>query len=402
MTPAPRAASAWSAPGASPSCTSTRWPPCPASRSRCWPTCARRRRGHGLPGTASAVGDVDGRAPAPRRSTSCTPASPTSRTPRSPRRCSAAGRHVMAEKPLAMDEASARRPGNARRGRGRRQRLRLLHPPPPAGRAAAARRRRGRERRRPPRARRLPAGLAAAARRSGTGGSTARCPGASATLADLGGHFLDLVEHVTGRRVVSIQASTGRLHDERDVGDPPVARARGARGPRRAAGAASTAGRWSARTLSQVSAGWRDRLFLELSLGDRTLAWSYEDAGDVRRRAAGRTASPRRRGAATTRLHGFFSFLPDVYTRHPGRRARGPAGDVRDGLHSVELMDAALGAPPRAAGSTSPRRSCSRSPRPGSPVLVLRGPLALGIRSNAPICGRLRVRRPRGAGTSDS
>lgn len=166
--------------------------------------------------------------------------------------------------------------------------------------------------------------------------------GRSATFADLGGHFLDTVEFVTGRRVVAIQASLGRLHDEREAGDPPVARAveleDHALFMARLEGGAQVSG-----TLSQVTAGWRDRLFLELSLPDRTLSWSYEDLDEVvvGRRAAGFVAD------AHTVAHpegftGFTAFVPDVYRAIAGQTPAAPPATVRDGLHSMELVEAAL------------------------------------------------------------
>lgn len=166
--------------------------------------------------------------------------------------------------------------------------------------------------------------------------------GRSATFADLGGHFLDTVEFVTGRQVVSIQASLGRLHDERDVGDPPVARVVDledhALFMARLEGGAQVSG-----TLSQVTAGWSDRLFLELSLPERTLAWSYEALDDVvvGRRAEGfATEGPvEPRPAGFT---GFTAFVPDVYRAIAGETPGAPPATVRDGLHSMELVEAAL------------------------------------------------------------
>lgn len=251
----------------------------------------------------------------------------------------AAGRHIVAEKPLALDEAAARRLAAAAQAAGVVNAVCFT-------------------RRHLPAVLRLRDDVAAAnggahlvrggylqdwlLRRDQWDWRLDRAlSGASATLADLGGHFLDLVEHVTGRRVVSIQASTGRLHDEREIGDPPVARAVELEDHAVLLARLDGGGLVSA-TLSQVSAGWRDRLFMELALGDRSLAWSYEDAGDVR---VGRQAKGFARESVapvTTGRTAFFSFLPDVYTAiRGGEPAARPATFV-DGLHSMQLIDAAL------------------------------------------------------------
>jgi predicted dehydrogenase len=251
----------------------------------------------------------------------------------------AAGRHVVAEKPLALDEASARRLARSAREAGVFNAVCFT-------------------RRHLPAVLRLRDDVAAAPggahlvrggylqdwllRRDQWDWRLDRAlSGASATLADLGGHFLDLVEHVSGRRVVAVQASIGRLHDERDVGDPPVARAVDLEDHAvllaRLDGGALVSG-----TLSQVSAGYRDRLFLELSLGDRSLAWSYDDAGDVRIGRQARGFTTESVAPVTTGRTAFYSFLPDVYTAIRGGEPAAQPATFVDGLHSVQLIDAAL------------------------------------------------------------
>lgn len=166
--------------------------------------------------------------------------------------------------------------------------------------------------------------------------------GPSSTLADLGGHFFDTVEFVTGRRVVSLLATLGRLHDERLAGDPPA--------PRRVeledhalVTARLEGGALVTATLSQVTAGWSDRLFLEVSLAESTLAWSYEDpaALQVGRRDAG--FSPERvEPELPPDFSAFSAFVPDVYRTIAGEQPNAAPATFRDGLHSVQLVAAAL------------------------------------------------------------
>jgi predicted dehydrogenase len=166
--------------------------------------------------------------------------------------------------------------------------------------------------------------------------------GRSATFADLGGHLLDTVEFVTGRRVTAIQATLGRLHAEREAGEPPVVRAveleDHALFMARLEGGAQVSG-----TLSQVTAGWSDRLFLEVSLPERTLAWSYEHLDDVvvGRRSEGFVREGRA-GRRPQGYTGFTAFVPDVYRAIRGETPHAPPATVRDGLHSMELVEAAL------------------------------------------------------------
>jgi predicted dehydrogenase len=116
--------------------------------------------------------------------------------------------------------------------------------------------------------------------------------GPSRAVADIGSHWLDLVQHVLGERVVDVCASLGTLHESRRR--PPEGGARtfgggGAEGElvpvdsedfgsvlvRFAGGAQGSF------TVSQVSAGRKNRLHVELDLADGALAWDQEDPGKL-------------------------------------------------------------------------------------------------------------------------
>jgi len=166
--------------------------------------------------------------------------------------------------------------------------------------------------------------------------------GPSATFADLGGHFLDTVEFVTGQRVAALCATLGRLHPERDFGDPPAPRVVELEDHALLMARLSD-GTLVSGTLSQVTAGWRDRIFLEVSLEETSLGWSYEDIADVRvgRQAAGFVHEH----VGETPPDGFTAFsafVPDVYAAIAGEEPAAPPATFRDGLHSVELTEAAL------------------------------------------------------------
>ena len=349
-----------------------------ASRSPWWPTCARRRRGRGRPGTASRQVAASTAELLRHRVDVVHSCVANVAHAEVAEEVLAAGRHIVAEKPLAMDEAAARRLAAAAQAAGVVPR-RLLHPPPPAGGAAAARGRRGRDGRRPPGARRLPAGLAAAPRPVGLAarpravrGARRRSPtsaGTSSTswsTSPAGASSRS--RPAPGACTTSATSATRRW------------RARWSSRTTPCCWRASTAGRWSARRSARSARAGATACSWSSRCGDRSLAWSYEDAGDVRvgRQAEGFAAeAPWRR--VTAGRTAFYSFLPDVYTAIRGGEPAAPAGDVRgrpaqraaDRRRAAQRRRGPLGRRPR-------RRCCRRSPRPGSPVLVLQGPRALG------------------------
>jgi predicted dehydrogenase len=116
--------------------------------------------------------------------------------------------------------------------------------------------------------------------------------GASRALGDIGSHWIDLVQHVTGRHVARVYARLGRLHDER----------------LRPAGDVQTFGRSGAAhtepvdvdtedfaavliemddgcagvfTVSQVSPGRRNALTFEIDTRLMSLAWDQEHPNEL-------------------------------------------------------------------------------------------------------------------------
>lgn len=111
--------------------------------------------------------------------------------------------------------------------------------------------------------------------------------GAARAVGDIGSHWIDLVQHVTGTRVSAVCAQLGRLHDERLR---PTSEARtfekGVGGSERVTvdtedmatvmlrfsdGAIGTC------TISQVSAGRRNHLTLEVAAAESSFAWDQEE-----------------------------------------------------------------------------------------------------------------------------
>jgi predicted dehydrogenase len=110
--------------------------------------------------------------------------------------------------------------------------------------------------------------------------------GAARALGDIGSHWIDLIQHVTGRRVARVHGRTGRLHDTRrrpsertltfergDGGSEPV--------PVRTEDYATVlleldGGCHGVLTVSQVSPGMRNRLSFQIDTADAGYLWNQE------------------------------------------------------------------------------------------------------------------------------
>ena len=155
---------------------------------------------------------------------------------------------------------------------------------PDGARGARARARR-RDRPGPAHPRHLPAGLAAARPRTTTGASTPQLGGASRAFADIGSHWCDLAEFVTGHRITRLCART--------LTACPSASTRPARRSRRGDGdgelrAVATEdaaivqfetdrGAVGSTVISQISAGRKNRLWLEVDGAEEALAFDQEE-----------------------------------------------------------------------------------------------------------------------------
>jgi len=117
--------------------------------------------------------------------------------------------------------------------------------------------------------------------------------GTSRATGDIGSHWIDLAQHVTGDAIASVTARLGTLFDER-VQPPEGDRQTFAHG-----GADGTAvpvdtedmavvlfttrrGVMGSVTISQVSAGWKNHLVLEVDAGESTFVWDQEQPNDLR------------------------------------------------------------------------------------------------------------------------
>jgi predicted dehydrogenase len=117
--------------------------------------------------------------------------------------------------------------------------------------------------------------------------------GASRAIGDIGSHWMDLLQHVTGRRIVRVYARLGRLHEERLRPAGPSQtfdRGDGAGAERVAVDTEDFAtvlfelddGCPGVFTVSQVTPGKRNGLTFEIDAGTVSLAWDQEHPNALR------------------------------------------------------------------------------------------------------------------------
>jgi predicted dehydrogenase len=122
--------------------------------------------------------------------------------------------------------------------------------------------------------------------------------GATRVVADIGSHWMDLAQHVTGSRIVSVMADFVTLHQTRMRPERAAVTFERGAGP---AGPAAEVdidtedfasvlvrfenGARGSFTVSQISAGRKNRLSLEVDGGQGALAW-YSEEGEFLWRGA--------------------------------------------------------------------------------------------------------------------
>jgi predicted dehydrogenase len=117
--------------------------------------------------------------------------------------------------------------------------------------------------------------------------------GTSRATGDIGSHWIDLAQHVTGDAISSVTAKLGTVVAER-IRPPEGDRQTFARGD--GAGIAMPVdtedmaavvfqtehGVLGSVTISQVSAGWKNHLVLEVDAGESSFVWDQEQPNDLR------------------------------------------------------------------------------------------------------------------------
>jgi predicted dehydrogenase len=190
--------------------------------------------------------------------------------------------------------------------------------------------------------------------------------GASRAFADIGSHWCDLVEFVTGERLAAVTARTAIAHDERLRSSAASFERGGGGGEARTVETEDIAtvlfetdrGTLGSVVVSQVSAGRKNRLWIEISSDSETVCFDQErpDALSVRRREAGAevprdfdTLSPEA-GRYVTLPGGhpqgyhdcFDAFVAETYAAVAGEPPADGLPTLADGLRAARITEAVL------------------------------------------------------------
>ena len=117
--------------------------------------------------------------------------------------------------------------------------------------------------------------------------------GTSRATGDIGSHWIDLAQHVTGDTITSVTARLGTLFDERiqpAEGDRQTFAQGDGHGTARPVDTEDMAvvlfttqrGALGSVTISQVSAGWKNHVLLEVDGGESSFTWDQEKPNDLR------------------------------------------------------------------------------------------------------------------------
>jgi len=117
--------------------------------------------------------------------------------------------------------------------------------------------------------------------------------GTSRATGDIGSHWIDLAQHVTGDTITAVTAELGTLFDERiqpPEGDRQTFAQGDGHGAARPVDTEDMAvvllkterGALGSVTISQVSAGWKNHLVLEVDAGESSFVWDQEQPNDLR------------------------------------------------------------------------------------------------------------------------
>ena len=181
--------------------------------------------------------------------------------------------------------------------------------------------------------------------------------GASRAFADIGSHWCDLAEFVSGQRIARVCARTKTALPERVKAPSHAAfeRAAGNGGKMREVGTEDVAivqfetdgGAVGATVISQISAGRKNRLFLELSGGQETVAFNQEEPESLWRGRREAAIVLKRDAEALSPAAARYSVLP---AGHPQGYADSFDAFVAEVYGAIADGDAPDGLPGFAAG----------------------------------------------------
>lgn len=189
--------------------------------------------------------------------------------------------------------------------------------------------------------------------------------GPSRVFADIGSHWCDLVEFVSHQRITSLVARTAIAHESRRGGGA-ASFERGGGGEERSVQTEDLAallfetdeGATGSLVVSQVSAGRKNRLWVEISAGAETFAFDQERPDELRvLRRGGVETIPRDfdtldpRAARYVTLPGghpqgyqdcFDAFIAESYAAFAGEAPAEGLPSLADGARAVRITEAVL------------------------------------------------------------
>ena len=191
--------------------------------------------------------------------------------------------------------------------------------------------------------------------------------GASRAFADIGSHWCDLAEFVTGQRIARLVARTLTALPERRRGTATAAFVRGdGEGPVRPVDTEDAAvvqfvtdgGAIGSAVISQISPGRKNRLWIEVDGGQEAVAFSQEEPDTLWAGSRGETTIVHRDPAALGPDGARLAFLPaghpqgyadcfdafvaDVYAAVRGGALADGVPVFADGMRSAQIVDAVL------------------------------------------------------------
>ena len=111
--------------------------------------------------------------------------------------------------------------------------------------------------------------------------------GSARALGDIGSHWIDLIQHVTGLRIARVCGATGRLHDVRERPEAQTSTFERSAGESQSVDVQTEdfatvllqfeGGCSGVLTVSQVSPGMRNRLMFDIDLPDVSYVWNQEE-----------------------------------------------------------------------------------------------------------------------------
>jgi predicted dehydrogenase len=170
--------------------------------------------------------------------------------------------------------------------------------------------------------------------------------GASRAFADIGSHWCDLAEFVTGHRITRVCARTFNSFPDRATEDAVILQFETDRG---AVGSA---------VISQISAGRKNQLTLEIDAAEEALAFNQEEPESLwvgkrehvtlLKRDPDALSAPAARFATIPAGHPqgyndcFDAFVADAYTATVSGESPDGLPDFRDGLRAARITAAVL------------------------------------------------------------